>query len=384
MNNNNASIPTTHISLAAALDVHASQLTAKIKPAATTVALRRDPLMNITNQNVLSKKTGVETKSGKVVIAKGSMMNSKRPAGLGENEPKVLKHKKRKSDPMIIDEEDQKSTPVMVKPTFENIDHIDCDDPQAVVEYVNDIYQYLMIKEKDRVDFRYLSLQPDINEKMRAILVDWLVEVHRMFKLLPETLFLSISIIDRYLSIKQVARNQLQLIGISSMLIASKFEEIYAPECNDFVYISDGAYTKPQILQTEQTILNTLNFNITHPSALHFLRRYSKAASSDYTLHTICKYLIELVLIDVKFLRFNTSLVSAAAVYLSRAMTGKYPLWTGTLHHYSTYPEEVVRECAIEMNEFLKKSHQSSLKAIRKKYSLPKYGQVAEIPLVDL
>jgi cyclin B len=383
--NNNASIPTT-TSLAAALDVHASQLTAKIKPAATTVALRRDPLTNITNQSVLSKKpAGVETKTGKVVIAKGSMMNSKRSSGLLENDPKAMKLKKRKSDPMIIDEEDQKSTPVkMVIPTIENIDQIDCDDPQAVVEYVDEIYQYLMIKEKDRVDFRYLSSQPDINEKMRAILVDWLVEVHRMFKLLPETLFLSISIIDRYLSQKPVARNQLQLIGISSMLIASKYEEIYAPECNDFVYISDGAYTKPQILLTEQTILNTLNFNITHPSALHFLRRYSKAASSDYTLHTICKYLIELVLIDVKFLRFNTSLVAAASVYLSRAMTGKYPLWTGTLQHYTTYPEEVVRDCAIEMNEFVKKSHQSSLKAIRKKYSLTKYGQVAEIPLVDL
>lgn len=265
----------------------------------------------------------------------------------------------------------------------EDIDKNDFNDPQSVAEYVNQIYEYLMMKEKDRVDCGYMSIQKHITEKMRAILVDWLVEVHRMFKLLPETLFLAVAMIDRYLSLKQISQDTLQLVGITAMLIASKYEEIYAPECNDFVYISDGAYTKQQILTMEQTILNTLNFNITHPSSLHFLRRYSKAGGSDYTLHTVCKYLIELVLIDVKFLKYLPSLLAAASVYLGRAMTGKTPLWTSTLHHYSSYPETLVRECALEMNELLKKSHSSSLKAIRKKYSSPKFGQVAELPLVD-
>jgi len=278
---------------------------------------------------------------------------------------------------MVIDEE---ATPM----EYEDIDQNDFDDPQAVAEYVNEIYEYLMMKEKDRVDPGYIRTQPHVTEKMRAILVDWLVEVHRMFKLLPETLFLGVAIIDRYLSLKHITQDMLQLVGITAMLIASKYEEIYAPECNDFVYISDGAYTKHQILQMEQTILNTLNFNITHPSSLHFLRRYSKAGGSDYTLHTICKYLIELVLIDVKFLKYPPSLLAAASVYLGRAMTGKSPLWTPTLLHYSTYMENVVRDCALEMNELLKKSHSSSLKAIRKKYSSPKFGQVAELPLVDL
>jgi len=161
-------------------------------------------------------------------------------------------------------------------------------------------------------------------------------------------------------------------------------KKIYAPECNDFVYISDGAYTKQQILKMEQLVLNALNFNLTHPSPLHFLRRYSKAAMSDYTLHTLCKYIIELMLIDVKMLKFPTSLVAAGSVYLARAMTGKTLLWTPTLEHYSKYGESPVRECALEMNELLKKAQKSSLKAIRKKYALPKFGQVAEILLVEL
>jgi len=290
---------------------------------------------------------------------------------------------------MMIDDEEggQTTTLAVLRPPsiqWEDIDQHDTDDPQAVTDYVNVIYDYLMEKEKDVVDPNYMSNQVDVNEKMRAILVDWLVEVHRMFKLLPETLFLAVGIIDRYLSLTTVAREKLQLVGVTSMLIASKYEEIYAPECNDFVYISDGAYTKQQILKMEQSVLNTLNFNLTHPSPLHFLRRYSKAAGSDYTLHTLCKYLIELVLIDVKLLKFPPSQIAAASVYLARAMTHKTPLWTPTLEHYSTYDEGQVRECALEMNELLKKSQKSSLKAIKKKYALPKFGQVAEIAVVEL
>jgi cyclin B len=79
---------------------------------------------------------------------------------------------------------------------------------------------------------------------MRAILVDWIIEVHLKFKLLPETLFITVSLIDRYLEKVQIKRNNLQLVGVTAMLIATKYEEIYAPEVRDFVYITDNAYTK--------------------------------------------------------------------------------------------------------------------------------------------
>lgn len=76
----------------------------------------------------------------------------------------------------------------------------------------------------------YMDFQPELNHKMRAILVDWLIEVHRKFELMPESLYLTINILDRFLSVKTVPRRELQLVGISSMLIACKYEEIWAPE----------------------------------------------------------------------------------------------------------------------------------------------------------
>ena len=106
----------------------------------------------------------------------------------------------------------------------------------------------------------YMNFLTDINEKMRCILLDWLIEVHLKFKLRPETLFLTVNIIDRCLALSALARfaitkHTLQLLGVTALMIASKFEEIYPPVTNDYVYITDKAYTKEQVLRMEGSIL---------------------------------------------------------------------------------------------------------------------------------
>ena len=93
-----------------------------------------------------------------------------------------------------------------------------------------------------------MSRQIEINEKMRAILIDWLIEVHLKFKLLPETLFITINIIDRFLERVEVGKSKLQLVGVAALLVACKYEEIYPPEIKDFIYITDRAYSKQDLL----------------------------------------------------------------------------------------------------------------------------------------
>ena len=132
-------------------------------------------------------------------------------------------------------------------------------DCQQVAEYIPGIVHHLFTTEEiDLPSASYMSRQVDVNEKMRGILVDWIIEVHLKFKLLPETLFLTVSLIDRYLEFTQIMRTKLQLVAVSAMLIASKYEEIYAPEVRDFVFITDNAYTREEILQMEMSILTTL------------------------------------------------------------------------------------------------------------------------------
>ena len=177
----------------------------------------------------------------------------------------------------------------------------------------------------------FMTKQTDINEKMRAILIDWLVEVHLKFKLMPETLYLTTNLIDRFLEKETIARNKLQLVGVTAMFVASKYEEIYAPECRDFVYISDKAYTREQILQMEGLMLSKLNFQLTTPNALVFLKRFAKVANILATPRTktelLANYFVELTLQEYKMLKYLPSTVAAAATYLALKTMGQQNPW---------------------------------------------------------
>lgn len=168
------------------------------------------------------------------------------------------------------------------------------------------------------------------------------------------------------------------------MMIASKYEEIYPPEIHDFVFIADNTYTKEEIFATEEAILIKLEWDLSTPSSLHFLRRFSKAAGSDYAVHTLGKFIIETALMDVNLLKFRASEIAAAAIYISRKMTGSSPTWTPTLAHYTTYDQEHIRPIALELNDLLKRTLKSSLKSVQSKYASAKNGEVAKVPLVNL
>lgn len=120
-----------------------------------------------------------------------------------------------------------------------------------------------------------MKKQPDINDSMRAILVDWLVEVSEEYRLQSETLCLAVNYIDRFLSFMSVVRAKLQLVGTAAMFIASKYEEIYPPEITEFVYITDDTYTKQQVLRMEKLLLKVLSFDLCAPSALSFINLYT-------------------------------------------------------------------------------------------------------------
>jgi hypothetical protein len=134
----------------------------------------------------------------------------------------------------------------------DDIDATDQDDPLSVTDYVRDIYDHYRKREEvTTVLTTQLAThqQPHITERMRAILVDWLLEVHYKFKLCQQTLYLAISVLDRFLSMSNepVARRELQLVGITSLLVAAKYEELFVPELRDLAYICDGAYTELQV-----------------------------------------------------------------------------------------------------------------------------------------
>eukprot|EP00850_Spirogloea_muscicola_P003108 SM000012S25370 [mRNA] locus=s12:773858:776602:+ [translate_table: standard] len=265
-----------------------------------------------------------------------------------------------------------------------DIDAADVGNPLAVLEYVEDIYSFYRRTEASScVSPNYMTRQGDINDRMRGILVDWLVEVHLKFKLLPETLFLTSNLIDRFLAAHTVSRKNLQLVGVTAMLLASKYEEIWAPEVGDFVYISDNAYSREQILSMEKLMLNTLQFNLTVPTPFVFMTRFLKAAHADKELESLAYFLVELSLPEYAMLRFSPSHLAAAAVFTALRTLQRTSAWTAVLHKHSGFTELQLRVCMNLMIGLHKKAATGSLTAVHKKYAVPKQLEVANLAPAD-
>lgn len=272
----------------------------------------------------------------------------------------------------IASEENEDSTPKFKKSKridyeWQDLDEEDFDDPLMVSEYVGEIFPYLHeLEQKTLPDPNYLFKQAQLKPKMRSILVDWLVEMHQKFRLLPETLFLAINIMDRFMSVEVVQIDKLQLLATGSLFIAAKYEEVFSPSVKNYAYFTDESYTEDQILQAEKYILTILNFDLNYPNPMNFLRRISKADDYDVQLRTLGKYLLEISVMDYRFIGMLPSLCSAAAMYIARLILGKDPVWNGNLIHYSGgYRPEDMRECVellvqylvspVEHDEFFKK-----------------------------
>ena len=137
----------------------------------------------------------------------------------------------------------------------------------------------------------YIDKHPDVTWDLRGVLVDWLIDTHSKFRLLPETLFLALNIVDRFLTQRTISLVKLQLVGITAMFIAAKYEEVICPSVQNFLYVADGGYNEEEILRAERYVLKVINFNLSYPNPMNFLRRISKADNYDIQTRTVAKYL---------------------------------------------------------------------------------------------
>ncbi|XP_072297884.1 G2/mitotic-specific cyclin-B2-like isoform X2 [Eucyclogobius newberryi] len=349
---------------------------------AAAAAPRRAALGEITNFNTaaVNTKRGA-TKSKPAAVA----LKTKRP----EVQPQVPEVPAATVAPEVLQQLDvslkeeselcQAFSEVLL--TVEDVDEQDGDLPQLCSHYVKDIYRYLHELEQQQVVRPHYMQGYEITGRMRALLVDWLVQVHSRFQLLQETLYLTVAVLDRFLQVQPVSRKKLQLAGVTAMLVACKFEEMFAPAVGDFAYITDNAFSKAQILEMEQLLLRSIKFQLGGPLPLHFLRRASKVASSDVERHTLAKYLMELTLLDYDMVHFRPSEIAAAALCLSQLLLKELP-WSPTQQHYSTYDEAHLRPIVqlIAKNVVQVNDGNGKFKAVKNKYSSSKLMKVALIP----
>ncbi|XP_010670757.1 cyclin-A2-2 isoform X1 [Beta vulgaris subsp. vulgaris] len=262
-------------------------------------------------------------------------------------------------------------------------------DPLMCSLYVSDIYENKRVTElNQRLFVDYMeTVQQDITPSMRGILIDWLVEVSvsEEYKLVPDTLYLTVNLIDRFLSGNYLEKQKLQLLGVTCMLIASKYEEMSAPQVEDFCYITANTYAREEVLNMERKVLNFLCFQLSVPTIKTFLRRYVHAAQATYEdslvdLEFLANYLAELTLVEYNFLRFLPSLIAASAVFLARWTLDQsdHP-WNPTLEHYTCYKATELKVTVIAMQDLQLNTINCTLNAIREKYRHEKFNSVANL-----
>ena len=254
---------------------------------------------------------------------------------------------------------------------------------QRAKEYLEDIHKNLKSMESNGISLsNYMSLiQTDINEKMRIILINWLIEVHFKFRLLNETLFICINIIDRYLSQKNINRKYLQLLGITSLFIACKYEEIYPPNAKDLIYMTDNAYKIEEMIKMENEILGVLKFELTFPTSLRFLEIYGNFLNLDEINFFRCYYLNEVSLICYNLCGCCPSLIACACLYINLKSNIKF--FKGyneeELFKVTGYEKCEISSClGILINAIMKMEEPNNkFISIKKKYALDKYMKVS-------
>ncbi|CAK7206952.1 B-type cyclin [Sporothrix eucalyptigena] len=219
-------------------------------------------------------------------------------------------------------------------------------DISMVTEYGDDINAYMReLEAKMLPSAHYMDQQTEIQWSMRSVLMEWLIQVHSRFNLLPETLFLTVNYIDRFLSTKIVSVAKLQLVGATAIFIAAKYEEIICPSIEEIIYMVDGGYTKEEILKAERFMLSMLGFELGWPGPMSFLRRISKADEYDLDTRTLAKYFLEVTIMDERFVACPPSFLAAGAHCLARMMLYKGD-WSSAHTHYSGYTWSQVRPLA--------------------------------------
>ena len=267
-------------------------------------------------------------------------------------------------------------------------------NPQIPKDYLNIIYHNLL-SEEDRgtipnPDYQKIISQKEINEHMRSILIDWLVDVHYKFGFTDETLYMTVLIIDRYISYKPIQKAKFQLLGITALLLSCKHEEIVLPKIEDFIYITDNAYKKTDVFDMENDILDVLNFSLLFPSPIKFYEYLALKFNFDKKKFLTGKYLMESFMVDLKYVKYRASVIAAACVYIVmkyykmenyKDVYNKkyYNLNENDINNKNFRTEVNVKDCAKDICIFVDNINKSNFFSCKNKYASDKNEKVSLI-----
>ena len=238
-------------------------------------------------------------------------------------------------------------------------------------EYLDEIYINLLLDEKkfkNKINPEYFSFQKSINYKMRSILIDWIIEIHFYFKFLKKTLFQTVYIIDAYLSKKNIDKKFLQLLGVASLLISCKENEIIYPSLNKLIQLTDNAFTISELKNMEIKIMKTLNFDILSPTAEEFFEINAKFFNFSDEHMCVGEYFLKCSLIGYNMLKYNQSTIAIACGYIIMKCFNLEGTDLILKNCNFDIKEKEIKNCAKELCFLIKDLFKSSLGVVKNIY----------------
>ena len=342
----------------------------------------KDHTIKNTHKNKTNNKEKGKEKENKNEIEEENKeiknSNKKTPVKKSSNSHDEPEHKK--------EEENKEKEEKVIYFDTSNINNV-----QIPKDYLNIIYYNLLQEESIELDPKpthtYMKNQKEINDQMRSILVDWIIDVHHKFGFTDETLFMTILIIDRYCSIEQVSRIKYQCLGITALMIACKHEEINVPKVEDFIYITDNAYTKEEVFKMENDVLSKLNFSLLYPSPIKFYEYLSLHFNFSKKYHMLGKYLMESFLLDLKYIKYKPSIISCACTYIVMKFFKMSNYRQSYDKKFYLVDENVntigngfgVKDCAQDICVFVDNINNTNLLSCQKKYTKAEFESVSTL-----
>ena len=224
-----------------------------------------------------------------------------------------------------------------------------------------------------------MNLQTSINDKMRAILVDWLIDVHFRFNMKKKTLFNCVFIIDAFLSKNTIERKDFQLLGMAALLIACKQTEIMYPSLPSFLALSDFSYSLKELTDMERKVTKILDFDILVPTAEEFFGINAEYFEFAEKQRFFGEYFLDASLIDYNLLKYKQSTIAVACGYIVMKffkLNGVKLIFENT---YNDVKKKDIKNCARDLCFLVKNLSNSSLEATKNKYLSDKCMKVAEL-----
>ncbi|KAL6887677.1 cyclin-like protein [Trichoderma longibrachiatum] len=203
-------------------------------------------------------------------------------------------------------------------------------------EYLGDIMKHMRHMEDETLpDANLIDMQREIQWFMRPYLIDFLIEAHAAFALLPETLFLTVNLLDRYCSRRVVYKQHYQLVGCAALLIAAKYgdKKDRVPQIHELNNMCCGLYDAGMFTQMEMHVLNTLEWTIGHPTVDFFTQLMAAEEQDDKEVEHMAAYLCEIALYHRDFVSTKSSIMARSSLALARAILGRPEINDGDWDH---------------------------------------------------